>query len=238
MDIKKEAARVACTLVEDNTSVGLGDGSTVRLLAEFLINRMNAGLKISLFTSSLQTQDFLQTAGVLVNDISRTDTLDIYFDGCDQIDHRLNALKSGSGIHTMEKLLASMAKKFVIIGDASKFVQGLDPKFPLVLEVIPSAIAFVQKILLSLYPDCALTIRKSPGPEDKPVLSRNGNLLLDCWFREWPELEMIQIQCKKITGVIEISLFYQMVNEAIIADYDGIARYVKRNDQIHLLQTI
>jgi ribose 5-phosphate isomerase A len=238
MDIKKEAARVACTLIEDNTAVGLGDGSTVRLLAEFLINRMNAGLKINLFTSSLQTQDFLQAAGVMVNDISRADTLDIYFDGCDQIDSGLNALKSGSGIHTMEKLLASMAKKFVIIGDASKFVQRLDPKFPLVLEVLPSAIAFVQKIILSLYPDCTLNIRKSPGQEEKPVLTRNANLLLDCWFREWPELEMIQIQCKKITGVVEISLFYQMVSEAIIADYDGIARYVKRNDQIHLLQTI
>jgi ribose 5-phosphate isomerase A len=238
MDIKKEAARIACTLIEDHTAVGLGDGSTVRLLAEFLINRMNAGLRISLFTSSLQTQDFLKTAGVMVNDISRTDTLDIYFDGCDQIDGRLNALKSGSGIHTMEKLLASMAKKFIIIGDASKFVQRLDPKFPLVLEVLPSAIAYVHKIILSLYPDCTLTIRKSAGPEDKPVLTGSGNLLLDCWFREWPELEMIQFQCKKITGVIEISLFYQMVNEAIIADDGGIARYVKRNDQIHLLQTI
>jgi ribose 5-phosphate isomerase A len=238
MDVKKEAVRVACNLVDDNTSVGLGDGSTVRLLAEFLIDRINVGLKVRLFTSSLQTQDFLQMAGVMVNDISHTDILDIYFDGCDQIDGRLNALKSGSGIHTMEKLLASMAKKFVIIGDDSKFVQRLDPKFPLVLEVLPLAIAFVQRIMLSLYPECTLTVRKLPDPEDQPVLTRNGNLLMDCWFREWPDLEMIQIQSKKITGVIEISLFYQMVNEAIIAGKDGIARYSKRNDQIHLLQTI
>jgi len=238
MDAKKEAARVASTLVDTNTSVGLGDGSTVRLLAEYLIDRMNAGLEVTIYTSSQQTLEFLLRRHVLVNDISRTDVLDIYFDGCDQIDRRLNALKSGSGIHTMEKLLASMAKKFVIIGDASKFVQRLDPTFPLVLEVLPLAIAFVQRIMLSLYPECTLRVRKSPDPEEKPVLTRNGNILLDCWFREWPELEVIQMQSKKITGVIEISLFYQMVGEAIIADYDGIARYVKINDQIHLLQTI
>jgi ribose 5-phosphate isomerase A len=238
MDVKKEAARVACTLIDDNTLVGLGDGSTVRSLAEYLLERINAGLKVRLFTSSLQTQDFLRAAGNIVNDISHTDILDIYFDGCDQIDARLNALKSGSGIHTMEKLLASMAKKFVIIGDASKFVQKLDPAFPLVLEVLPPAIAFVQRIILSLYPECKLTIRKSPGQEDKPVLTRNGNLLLDCWFREWPEPEILQVQCKKITGVIEISLFYQMVDEAIIADKDGIKRYARKNDQILLLQTI
>jgi len=238
MDIKKEAARFASNLVDENTSVGLGDGSTVRLLSEYLIERMNTGLEIRLYTSSQQTLEFLQRRDVFVNDISRTDVLDIYFDGCDQIDGRLNALKSGSGIHTMEKLLASMAKKFVIMGDASKFVQTLDPVFPLVLEVLPLASAFVQRIMLSLYPQCTLTIRKTPGPEDKPILTRNGNLLLDCRFREWPDLEMIQVQTKKITGVIEISLFYQMVNEAIIAGNDGVARYAKRNDQIHLLQAI
>jgi ribose 5-phosphate isomerase A len=238
MDVKKEAARVAYTLVDDNASIGLGDGSTVRLLAEFLIDRMNAGLKVRLFTSSLQTQDFLRVAGIMVNDITHTDILDLYFDGCDQIDGRLNALKSGSGIHTMEKLLASMAKKFVIMGDDSKFVQKFDPAFPLVLEVIPQAVAFVQRIMLSLYPGCNLTVRKSPDNNDNPVLTRNGNHLIDCRFPEWPETETLQVQCKKITGVVEISLFYQMVTEAIIAGKDAVNRYARINDQIQLLQTI
>ena len=238
MDPKKMAARKAAELIRDGSSVGIGAGSTMLYLCECVKEKIESEWVLKLFTSSADTAKFLRQLHIEVLETSLTARLDIYFDGCDQIDGRLNALKSGSGIHTMEKLLASMAKKFVIIGDASKFVQRLDTKFPLVLEVLPSAIAFVHKIILSLYPDCTLTLRKSPGPEDKPVLTRNGNLLLDCWFREWPELEMIQIQCKKITGVIEISLFYQMVNEAIIANYDGIARYVKRNDQIHLLQTI
>src|SRR5947199_3676810 len=152
MDLKKEAARIASTIVGDHSSVGLGDGSTVRMLAEFLTDRMNAGLEIRLYTSSLSTLEFLQRREVPVHDISDTGILDIYFDGCDQIDTRLNALKSGSGIHTMEKLLASMAKKFVIIGDDAKFVQRLDAKFPLVLEVLRLAIAYVQRVILSLFP--------------------------------------------------------------------------------------
>ncbi len=235
MDAKKEAARIASTIVEDNTSVGLGDGSTVRLLADYLIERINAGLEIRLYTSSLQTLEFLQRRDVLVNDISNTDTLDIYFDGCDQIDESLNALKSGSGIHTMEKLLASMAKKFVIIGDDSKFVQRLDPAFPLVLEVLPVAMTYVRRIISSLYPVSVIAIRLLPDQEYEPVLTRNGNFLLDCHFQEWPELEDLQVQCKKITGIVEISLFYQMANGAIIAGKDGISRYEKRNGQIHLL---
>jgi ribose 5-phosphate isomerase A len=196
---------------------------------------MNAGLEIRLYTTSLQTLEFLQRRDVLVNDISGIDTFDIYFDGCDQIDSNLNALKSGSGIHTMEKLLGSMAKKFVIIGDDSKFVQRLDPAFPLVLEVLPVAIAYVQRIMSSLYPVSVLVIRLLPDQEYEPVLTRNGNLLLDCYFPEWPELEVLQVQCKKITGIVEISLFYQIVNEAIIAGRDGISRYERRNGQTHLL---
>ena len=65
MDVKKEAARVASTLVEDNTSVGLGDGSTVRLLAEFLIDRMNTGLEISLYTSSVANTGISTTKGCI-----------------------------------------------------------------------------------------------------------------------------------------------------------------------------
>ena len=235
MDFKKEAARIASTIVDDKTSVGLGDGSTVRLLAEYLIDRMNAGLEIRLHTSSLQTLEFLRRRDVWVNDISGTDSLDIYFDGCDQIDSSLNALKSGSGIHTMEKLLASMAKTFVIIGDDSKFVQRFDPGFPLVLEVLPVAVAYVRRIMSTLYPESVFAIRLLPDQEDEPVLTRNGNLLLDCWFQEWPELEVLQVQCKKITGIVDISLFFQLANGAIIAGKGGISRYERRNGQIHLL---
>jgi ribose 5-phosphate isomerase A len=237
MEIRIEAARFSSTLVDDNMSVGLGDGSTVRMLAEHIINRMNDGLKIRLFTSSVQTLEFLQKAGIIVHDISHTDVLDIYFDGCDQVDHQLNALKSGSGIHTMEKLLASMAKKFVIMGDTSKFVQTFDPKFPLVLEILPQAMTFVRRIILSLYPECKISLRKSPDNNDKLILTRNGNLLMDCRFDEWPQPDILQVQCKKITGVVEISLFYQLVDEVIIAGNDGINRYERRSGQIHPLQT-
>lgn len=231
MDAKKEAARVACGLIKENDSVGLGDGATIRLLADYLIEKINNGFKVSLYTSSLQTQNHLLNAGVLTNDITQTDLIDVYFDGCDQIDEQLNALKSGSGIHTMEKLLASLARKFIIIGDDSKYTRKLNPSIPLVLEVIPQAARFVRNTLLSLYPACKAITRMSPQ-EDKPVLTINGNYLINCLFQEWPELAIIQKQCKQITGVVEISLFYQMVDEAIIADAGGIRRYPFPTDGI------
>src|SRR5450432_541062 len=230
MDFKKEAARVAYTLIKDNSSVGLGDGMTARYLASYLIDGIGAGLTLKVYTSSFQTQDFLQAAGITVSDISRVDTLDQYFDGCDQIDHQLNALKSGSGIHTTEKILASMAKKFIIMADAPKYVSKLESKIPLVLEILQMAISFVHKELQILYPEAALSVRKSPEDKNDPVLTRNGNYLMDCLFPEWPEPGIIQNQCKRITGVVEISLFYELVDEAIIAGDQGIFRYERKNN--------
>jgi ribose 5-phosphate isomerase A len=236
MDLKKEAARVAYTFITNNTSIGLGDGVTVRWLAGYLKDGMNTGLNISIYTSSQQTQEFLQAEGITVLDISKADTLDQYFDGCDQIDGNLNALKSGAGIHTLEKLLASMAKKFIILADASKFVSKLESKFPLVLEVLPQATCFVLKEIQSLYQEASLSIRSSPDNADRPVLTRNGNYLINCRFSAWPEPEIIQDQCKKITGVVEISLFYKMVSEAIITGNHGILRYERKNNLVSIRQ--
>ena len=228
MDLKKEAARVACSYIENKMPVGLGDGSTVRLLAGFLIDKIKGGLDVRLYTSSATTQAFLEEAGMLVRDISKADSLELYFDGCDEVDHQLNALKSGSGIHTMEKLLASMAAKFIIMADAPKYVEKFDSKYPLVLEVLPQAITFVQKEIHALYPDASLTIRKSPEHSGKPILTRNGNLLVDCHFPYWPEAGRIQHESKNITGVVEISLFHQLVTEALIAGNEGVLKYERK----------
>ena len=228
MDLKKEAARVACSYIKNNTSVGLGDGSTVRLLAGMLIDKIKEGLHVHLYTSSATTQTFLETAGMQVHDISKADSLELYFDGCDEVDHQLNALKSGSGIHTMEKLLASMAEKFIIMADAPKYVGKFDSKFPLVLEVLPQAIAFVQRKIHALYPDAGLSIRKSQEPNNNPILTRNGNWLVDCFFPFWPEAGSVQHEFKNITGVVEISLFHQLVSEAIIAGSEGVSKYERK----------
>jgi ribose 5-phosphate isomerase A len=234
MDLKREAAREASTSIKKNTSIGLGDGATIRWLAGYLMDGIGNGINVSLYTSSIQTELFLQQSGARVLDISLVDELDIYFDGCDQVDIRLNALKSGAGIHTNEKLFAAMAKRFIILADASKFVSKLDKKFPLVLEVLPQAIGFVIGEMKRKFPATVLQIRVLETA-DKPILTRNGNLLVDCFFPEWPDLGFLNKESKKIKGVVEISLFYRMVNEAIIAGNSGIHRYVRKNGLVSLI---
>ncbi|CAF4068685.1 unnamed protein product [Rotaria sordida] len=45
-------------------------------------------------------------------------SLDVAIDGVSEIDVQFNCLKGGGGgCHTQEKLVASCAKKFIVIGD-------------------------------------------------------------------------------------------------------------------------
>jgi ribose 5-phosphate isomerase A len=235
MDLKKEAARVAYSLVENDRSVGLGDGNAVRYLAGYIIEGIRGGLQVKLYTSSLKTEQFLQESGITAHNISETDHLYQYFDGCDQVDLQLNALKSGAGIHTREKLLAAMASHFVILADESKFISEFDPKFPLVLEVLPEALFYVMKELENIYPAASLLIRKLGDEGNTLVSTRNGNYLIDCWFPRWPDPELIQKQTRQIVGVVEISLFYRMANEAIISGRNGIYRYQHKNDVVAMV---
>ena len=77
---------------------------------------------LKLFTSSADTAKFLRQLHIEVLETSLTARLDIYFDGCDQFDKSLHALKSGGGIHTQEKLLASMADEFVLVEQGAPLI--------------------------------------------------------------------------------------------------------------------
>ncbi len=235
MDLKKEAARVAYSLIENKSSIGLGDGSAVRYLADYVVGGIREGLQLELFTSSYKTEEFLRDSGMAVNDISQTGYLDQYFDGCDQVDAQLNVLKSGAGIHTQEKLLAAMSANFIILAVESKFITKFDPEFPLVLEVLPQAVGYITKQIKTICPGSILSIRKSSNDNSGFLTTRNGNYLMNCHFPEWPDPEFIQNRTRSLTGVVEISLFYNMVNNAIIAGKDGVKRYCNKNGMVSLI---
>ena len=218
MDFKQEAAKKAVTFIQNGFSVGLGAGATMAFMVDYL---REAKPDIQLYTSSSATKMLLQQNGFIVNDIATISYLDIYFDGCDQFDKDLNALKSGGGIHTMEKLLASMAKEFVLVGDESKYADKLGTKFPLVLEVLPQAFSYIPAKLKELFPDSKSEVRRD-SETNNIIFTGNGNYLINVWFTQLPELSHINPLLKTITGVIETSLFYNMAGKAVIAGAEGI----------------
>jgi ribose 5-phosphate isomerase A len=222
MNFKQRAAAKAITLVNEHNIVGLGAGATIAYAAEFLKEKIDNGLSIQLVTFSFTTRQLLLKKNLSVLSIAQCREIDIYFDGCDQFDKQLNALKSGGGIHTQEKLLASMANQFVLVGDASKLVDKFDVKYPLVIEILPQSVAFVTFEIEKLFRSVKIAMRMGVK-KDGPVITKNGNYLLDVYFEAWPELHGINPSVKSITGVVETSLFYGLAHKAIIAGENGIS---------------
>jgi len=224
-DYKLEAAKAAMKLIKPGQSIGLGAGSTIANLVTLLAAESGLAASLTLVSSSFKTTGLMGDHGLNVRSIALTKSLDIYFDGCDQFDTELNALKSGGGIHTSEKILASLAQEFILIGDAAKSVPRLDTTYPLVVEVLPAALPLVTRQLISYFPDAKVTIRMS-DKKDGAAISDNGNLLLDVRFSELPALDLLNIQVKMIPGVVEHSLFYRIAGKAIISGNEGIKTIV------------
>ena len=147
-ELKQAVARAARDYVADRLPVGailgVGTGST----ANFFIDEI-ASIKDRLggaVASSEATAKRLTGHGIRVLDLNDVDQIGIYVDGADEIDHGMAMVKGGGGALTREKIVAAVAGTFVCICDASKRVQTMG-KFPLPVEVIPMARAYVSREL-------------------------------------------------------------------------------------------
>ena len=226
MDLRKLAAAEAVNYIKNNTVVGFGGGATIAYAIELLSDRIkNESLKIQVCTSSAATKDVCIKYNIPLTELSDQTTLDLYFDGCDQFDYQLNALKSGAGIHTTEKIFASLATEFILLGDTNKRTQMFDAKYPIVVDVLPEAVSLATNKIKELFPNANPEIRKSA--DGNSAFTENGHVLVDVWFKVFPEPVSSHQQLKNITGVVETSLFIDLALKAIIATQDGIETYIK-----------
>jgi ribose 5-phosphate isomerase A len=224
MDFKKEAAKAALQMVKPGSTVGFGAGSTMMHLIDLIVADAGLAFGLTTLSSSFTTRRLLEQKGFSVQETGRTMRLDLYFDGCDQFDRRLSALKSGGGVHTSEKVLAAMADEFILVGDAAKRVERLEAKYPLVLEVIPEALGYVSDRVQQFFRPVKSELRLS-DKKDGAVITERGNFLIDCWFDPFPEPAVINDRVIGIPGILEHSLFYNMAHRAIVAGQDGIKQY-------------
>ena len=221
-----EAAKEALKLIRPGSTIGFGAGSTMANLIGLIKGDEALAASLITLTSSFTTRRLLLQEGFAVREMGWVDRVDLYFDGCDQFDRRLSALKSGGGVHTTEKVLASMADEFIIVGDFTKRVERLESTYPLVLEVIPEALAFVSDRVKKFFNPVRSELRLS-NKKDGAVITERGNFLIDCWFDPFPEPAVINDRMAGISGVLEHSLFYNLAQRAIVAGPDGVRYYTR-----------
>lgn len=208
MNMKQLCAKEALKYIKDGMCIGLGGGSTIGYLAEYLAKEER---KITVVTPSDDTAELCKNLGLMVLSLEMTAHINIAFDGCDELDKELNALKANGAIHTKEKIIASMAEKYVLLIDESKFYDTLPLKDSVTLEVIPQSRNYVQAQIEKLGGKAVM--RKSGAKADF-VISDNGNIM-DTDFSNVATFagkpEELHKKLKQLTGVVETALFIDMV---------------------------
>ena len=213
MNMKQLCAKEALKYIKDGMCVGLGGGSTVGFLAEYLAKE---GKRVTVVTPSDDTAELCKNLGLMVISLGMTDHIDIAFDGGDELDRNLNALKANGAIHTREKIIASMAEKYVLLIDESKLYETLSLKDSVTLEVVPQSRNYVQAQVEKLGGKAVM--RKS-GAKAGFVISDNGNYIMDTDFSDVAAFagkpEELHQKLKQLTGVVETALFIDVVAFAL-----------------------
>lgn len=219
-ELKQMVGTRAADLVQSGMTVGIGTGSTITFLIQELGQRIKKGLSIQGVPTSHGTKLLCAEHDIPIVDSMQLNYIDLAIDGADEIDPSLNAIKGGGAAHTREKIIASMAKEFVLIADESKLVDSLCAKFPLPVEVIPASLSYAQQCIKQLG---GTPILRSALRKDGPVITENGNFILDISFDQVPEdLEILDNQLQKIPGLLETGLFLGIAKKALIGCQDTV----------------
>ena len=207
---KQAAAQAALKHLPKGGILGVGTGSTVNFLIDLLPElQLEAAV-----ASSEATAQRLKTLGIEVVDMNSVGGLDAYVDGADEIDRHMHMIKGGGAALTREKIVASIAKKFVCIVDDSKWVDQLGRDFPLPVEVIPMARSAVARKIVSLGGDPAYR---------EGVVTDNGNVILDVHNLNILNALELEKTLNDIPGVVCNGIFaLNKADIAIVATNNGI----------------
>lgn len=214
-ELKQQAAEAALTYIEPlltpDAVIGVGTGSTADLFIDGLA-RYRTKFRAAVASSERSAQR-LTALGIVVLDLNEVKTMLVYVDGADEINAHLHMLKGGGGALTREKIVASVAKKFVCIADESKLVQTLG-RFPLPIEVLPLAREAVARVARALGGEPVLRVG---------FTTDNGNQILDVHGLNILDAVALEERLNQVPGLVTNGLFAERpADVALLATQKGI----------------
>ncbi|KAJ3382603.1 ribose-5-phosphate isomerase rki1 [Lobulomyces angularis] len=199
--------------------IGIGSGSTIVYLVDYLKTKNFPNLKACIPTS-FQSKQLIIDANLPLGELNQFSKIDVAFDGADEVDQNLNLIKGGGGCHLQEKLIASNAEKFVVVADYRKnsATLGENWKKGVPLEVIPFAYVSITEKLKSMggKPTLRMAINKAG-----PVVTDNGNFIIDVDFDLIKNPSELNLKLIQISGVVETGLFCGMSEICYFGQEDG-----------------
>ena len=230
--MKQAVALAAVDQIENGMILGLGSGSTAALMIEALAMKIKSGeiKDVVGVTTSFQGEVLASELGIPLKSLSSVSGIDLAIDGADEVDPKFQLIKGGGACHVQEKLVAALAKKFIVVVDSTKLVKKLNLDFKLPVEVLPSAWKQVQKTLHDLGGKGNLRMaQKKAGP----IVTDQGNLILDLSFRHGiDQPDLLESQINNIPGVLENGLFVNLTDQVLVGKVENDEVFVESLNRI------
>ncbi|XP_063156460.1 ribose-5-phosphate isomerase isoform X2 [Candoia aspera] len=199
-EAKKLAACAAVNNhVQTNHVLGIGSGSTIVHAVHKLAERVKKeNLNIVCIPTSFQARQLILQNGLTLSDLDRHPELNVAIDGADEVDSDLSLIKGGG-------------KKSKNLGEQWK--KGIP------IEVIPMAYVPITRLLAKKFggfTELRMAVNKAG-----PVVTDNGNFLLDWKFDKVHNWNEVNMAIKMIPGVVETGLFINMAERVYFGMEDG-----------------
>ena len=214
-ELKALVGQAALKYVVPGEIVGVGTGSTVNKFIDALAT-MKDQIKGAVSSSEASTVR-LKALGIPVFDCNEVESLSVYIDGADEIDHQGHMVKGGGAALTREKIVAAQSKQFVCIADESKLVQALGA-FPLPVEVIPMATARVMRQFAAMGGTAAVRLK-----DGQPLVTDNGQHIVDVQGLQITDPVAFENTVSQWPGVVTVGVFaLQKAQVCLLGTSEGV----------------
>ena len=203
LEEKKRIAEKIAEKVQNKQVIGFGSGSTSYLATIAIADKIKKeNLKIIAIPTSLEIRMLCAYLDIPTAKLSEKKP-DWSFDGADEVDCNNWLIKGKGGALFKEKLNMVNSHITYILIDSSKKVNSLGEKNKVPVEIYPDAINYIKEELIKLEAE-EIVLRQAVNKAG-PVITENGNLILDVKFKNITE--NLEKNIKEIPGVLENGLF-------------------------------
>ena len=215
--VKRAVARKAAGFVQSGNIVGLGSGSTAREAILAIGERLASGNlhEVVGVATSLQAALESRKAGITLLDPAQVEAVDLAIDGADEVSPGKCVIKGGGAAHVLEKIVAVLANKFIVIVDAAKVSPQAGRLAPVPVAVLTEACRLVLGRLEELGgdPEVRLAQRKLG-----PVITDQGHQIIDVWFDGISDPGRLEQQINLIPGVVDNGLLVGVADLVLVGE--------------------
>jgi ribose 5-phosphate isomerase A len=214
-ELKAQVGQAALHYIQPGMMVGVGTGSTVNKFIEALA-AMKGQIQGAV-SSSLASTERLLALGIPVFDANEVESLAVYVDGADEIDHAGHMVKGGGAALTREKIVAAQSRQFICIADESKLVSTLGA-FALPVEIIPMASTRLIRQFTQMGGQARIRLK-----DGSPLVTDNGQHILDVTGLCISDPLAFEAQVSQWPGVLTVGVFaFQKAHVCLLGTPQGV----------------